>query len=62
MRVWRVQVEYANGDDFTASRQMSEVEVEADTEMRARLLAQQMVSTPMLGKPSHIQITRTEVQ
>lgn len=62
MDVFRVRVEYADGDDFAAPRLTSHVEVEADCYLHAKLAAEQMVLTPMPGKPGHIQITGTYVE
>lgn len=58
---FKVQVEYADGNNFSAPKQTSEVEVDAASEQEAKLIAQQMVQTPMPGKPEHIQITGTTV-
>lgn len=59
MSKFRVQVQYADGDNWTAPYQWSEFEVEADSKLDAKLLAEQMAYTPQPGKPSHIQITGT---
>ena len=60
MGKYRVNVEYAHGDDFS-QRFMSDVEVDAPNETKARLYGEQMAYTPHPGKPDHMQITRTTV-
>lgn len=57
MTVWRVLVEYADGDDWSAPRQWSHVEVAADDEREARLVGTQLALTPRREKPSHVQTT-----
>ena len=61
MNRFRVKVEYADGDNWAGRRFTSEVEVEAENALQARLLGEQMAYTPQPGKPGHIQITRTVV-
>jgi hypothetical protein len=57
-----VLVTFADGDDFSAPHQFSQVCVIADSPIKARLAAEQMVMTPMLGKPAHIQIVGAKVE
>lgn len=48
-------ISYADGDDFSR-RFTSTVHVDAASALDARLCAEQMIYTPMVGKPDHIQI------
>lgn len=61
MAVYRVRVTYADGDNFTISPKDSEVEIQAENDTHAKLLANQMVMTPQLGKPDHLQIISTKI-
>lgn len=51
-------ITFADGDDFTKTF-TSTVSV-IGTSFDARLVAEQMVYTPMPGKPDHIQIIKTQ--
>lgn len=61
MEAFRFDVTYADGDDWSAPRQFSQVEVLAADALEARLAAEQMVYTPQPGKAGHVQITSTTI-
>lgn len=60
MGTYRVSVMVADGDDFKR-RVGSEMEVLAEDDREALLVAQQMSGTPMMGKPSHMQIVGAQI-
>lgn len=55
MQVFHVQVDFADGNDFSHV-QSSHVAVLAKSALDAKLLASQMAMIPQPGKPDHIQL------
>lgn len=53
--MFQFQITVADGDDFTNTF-TSSVIVDADSALDAQLLATQMVTIPMPGKPNHMQV------
>lgn len=61
MTRFRVEVVFADGDNWDAQRYASIVDVEAPSRAEARLVAEQLTYTPERGKPEHVQITSTTI-
>ncbi len=59
MDTWVVRVQYADGDDFTAGRYSTIVRVATDSQLEARLVAEQMVTA--IRPDLHVQITGTSI-